>query len=342
MPVSMCALQLLASVLLFSAVCCTKPDEADAAADVVSADGEDDNPKMPMPPVILSRHMSGSWNVEWHHGCSSYTTPGTAVFKSPSEAWWSHRDVGGELVDRRIAGEGTNLSYIPMLTQMEMPKTGDLRDFAYQLCTVSSIVIPTANRDPNGFLEGMNTTETRVLRGFVGQKISDTFILDRCAGGQNKNYNFFVTTVGQELFEGEEVLGPSSRKFHEVRFQFRLPGKVGCAPETLNHPMGQKKQRKDLPEPKQNVFWNEKARDALVDEGYEIIVFRRSDRGPTQEKGLLDSGSAMFIFACMFMMIRVYTSYRFNRRKLEYRQDMMKGVIEVQEAKIFGGGRKTK
>jgi hypothetical protein len=322
---------------------CEQPDAAAspppaAAAAETAEEEEDDTPKMPMPPVILSRHMAGAWTVAWHHGCTRYTTPGEARFVSPTEAYWQHRDISGEWVHRQIAGEGTNLSYIPLLTQMEMPKSGERRDFVYQVCSASSVVIPTPQRDPAAFLQGMNATETRVFRGFAGQKISDTFILDRCAGGQNKNYNLFVTTIGQELIKGEEeIFGPSTRKFHEVRFQFRLPGKVGCAPETIG-------ERKDLPDPTKNVFWSDNAQDALVNEGYEIIVFRRSDRDPSlnANKGWLQSGNAIFAFAVLFMLVRVYTSYRYSRQKMEQQQDIMKEVVNLREKPLLHGGRKQR
>ena len=279
----------------------------------------------PMPPVILSRHMAGRWKVQWKHGCTSLTTTGHADFRSSSDAIWNHRDTDGNVVAREIHGEGSNLSYIPFLTLLEKPKTGRTEDYAYQICSESLVSVPTGNRDPNGELEGLALTETRVFRGFVGEKIGDSFFLDRCAGGNNKNYNFFVTTIGEPLIAGEEIAGPSTRKFYEVRFQFRLPGRVGCAPETRLHDASSGA-APTKPRDASNQFWNDATKDALVDEGFDIIVFKRNDR---RTKGLIESGNAVMIFSVLFILVRVYTSYRYNSKKLETRHDILKEVAEI-------------
>jgi hypothetical protein len=300
-------------------------------------------------PIVLTQHMAGRWDVAWHHGCSGLTTPGTAVFTSPTDMSWIHRNYStGGLETRLINGEGSNLTYIPLLTGVERPKHGDLGSYAYQLCDSSVMTVDTPNRDPFKPLGSLVVTETRVFRGFVSELMGD-FFLGRCAGGKNKNYNFFVTTVGEPLGDLETAAGEAgegggffelTRKFQEVKFQFRLPGKVGCAEETLAHPLGhQKRKPSDF---KASIYWNDKKKDTLVDEGYEIIAFSRSDyriNSNNANKGFLHSGNAVMMFAGLFMVVRVYTSYRVHRKKLETRQEIMRDVsAEARQLRSGGGG----
>mmetsp|Transcript_55687 Transcript_55687/g.63940 ORF Transcript_55687/g.63940 Transcript_55687/m.63940 type:complete len:352 (+) Transcript_55687:89-1144(+) len=275
--------------------------------------------------VVLSKRMGGRWTSTWTHACSHKVTKGHVAFLNASKMFFAYRREDGEKVDESISGEGITVPYLPFMKRFPRPYTnGEVElNYGYQLCTSLKYTIATPS-------DGIRTfgpeSEVRVMRGFVFEDtyddegrslVHDT--LDRCVEGLNRNYNFFVTTIGTPFDDTESVdlTHPLAQNLRYVKWQFRLPGITTCDAAQI---------------PKDESFTLSSGSDiGASDDAFDTLVWVRSD--PPQPGSFFDEHYHMLAFGFLFIVFRIYTSYRFHSQKHTIQKSFLQEVT-AEETKM--------
>lgn len=291
--------------LLVAAVCVSGNDDSEVNVE--------DEPLLPLP-LVVSRHLEGRWNALWTEGCTQRLTKGSLYFRNETAQWFAWRKPSGDKVDVDISGEGTVYGFLPFLQHVPRPKSSGAKEmrYGYQICTQTKNMIPTPSDENRWGL----VTEVRVMRGFVFEVDSDgadVLTLDRCVDGLNRNYNFFVTTVGQPVEEEETGPGPLTRKIRLVRWQLRLPGNAKC-----DH----------MVQPVDTASTIQLGADVgAASDAFDTLLWTRSE---PPVKSFFEEHFAMIVFAGLFIAFRIFVSFRFHSQKLTIQREFLKEVADEE------------
>lgn len=284
------------------------------AAEAIIADVEGTGEEA-LPPgmFVVSRHLQGRWSSTWTSACVRRQITQHLFFENETHQVIGWRDPNSaQKFDLSIAGEGTNLPYLPFLQQILRPRLKGVRvSYGYQLCTMSRQSNDNLGDDKD--LYGP-TTEVRVLRGFVFEvdenNVEAAFILDRCVDGLNRNFNLFLTTVGAPIDPSVEAAAtPMTQNIRMVRWQLRLPGNIKCGEGDAQPP----------------VVSDDGVYDRAADSAFDVMVWTRTE---LPARSFLDEHFSMIVFGGLFIVFRLFAGYRAQSQIMKNRKTLMSGVTE--------------
>lgn len=272
-----------------------------------------DDDSIPASLFVVSRHLQGRWSSTWTSACTRKQTIGNLFFENETSQFFSWRDPSsGKKFDLPIDGEGSLVPYLPFLKQIPRPRLKGVRvSYGYQLCTSLTQQLENLGEEKETFGP---TSEIRVMRGFVFEvdenNLDVAVSLDRCVGGINRNYNLFLTTVGAPIDDSDAAaVAPMTKHIRMVRWQFRLPGNIKCGEGSSDRTFIDDN----------GVF------DRAADDAFDVMVWTRTE---LPMRSFLDQHFSMIVFAGLFIVFRMFTSYRVTSQQMQNRRTLMSGVTE--------------
>ncbi|CUF66564.1 membrane-associated protein, putative [Bodo saltans] len=290
-------------------------EAAEEAAIVVDETSSDSAEADPLPPslFVLSRHLQGRWSSTWTTACVRRQITQNYFFENETNQFLGWRDPNSnQKFDISLAGEGTSLPYLPFLQQIKRPRLKDVRvSYGYQLCTMAAESHNNLGEEKNLFGP---VTEVRIARGFVFEvdenNVEAAFVLDRCVGGLNRNFNLFLTTVGAPIAASEEAsVSPMTQQIRLVRWQYRLPGNVKCGEGEHEPP----------------VVADDGIYDRAADDAFDVMVWTRTE---LPQSSFLEQHFSMIVFGGLFIVFRLFAGYRAQSQIMKNRKTLMAGVTE--------------